>query len=568
MSFLEYRWTKHQVNALLYDIDGFEPIVIPDSLEKSWYCLQPLVVKIMTEQEKCNCELPISEIWYEVIDGQQRLTTIFLIIHYFNEMWIGKQKIEEPKIKYETRSSSSDFLKALCVGDDDLVQEDNSNIDFYHIAKAYRAIHKWVKKKNGEVFDSNLFQSKFKESTKVIWYEVNNSVDSIKIFTRLNMGKIPLTNAELIKALLLSKSSLNTLNTEELRLKQLEIASEWDLIEHQLNNPDFWAFLTNDSNKAYPTKIELLLELAVGKRSKNNEFVIFDEFFKYSQEQNLKQLWDDKVVTIFEIVKEWYNNKNLYHYIGYLISEQGNIINDLLEQSKILTKSDFIQYLEGRIKDTLRSIDIHSINYNDHRTQLNTILTLFNILTIKDSLQRYPFFIHKEKSWSLEHIHAQNSDKLNKKEQWERWLRDHLIELAKLTSFDVSGLMKEIEKSLLLNEKEFTKELFDDLASKVIKVFSELGGQNESMHSLENMALIDVSDNTALSNYVFAAKRSKIIEMDKHGRYIPICTKNIFLKYYNPEATDFSYWGKTDRETYLANIEKVLKDYLPTNAPQ
>ena len=31
---------------------------------------------------------------------------IFLIIHYANEMWVGKQKVPEFQLKYETRENS------------------------------------------------------------------------------------------------------------------------------------------------------------------------------------------------------------------------------------------------------------------------------------------------------------------------------------------------------------------------------------------------------------------------------------------------------------------------------
>jgi hypothetical protein len=39
---------------------------------------------------------------------------------------------------------------------------------------------------------------------RVIWYEAPVSVEAIPLFTRLNVGRIPLTDAGLIKAALLS----------------------------------------------------------------------------------------------------------------------------------------------------------------------------------------------------------------------------------------------------------------------------------------------------------------------------------------------------------------------------
>ena len=87
-----YKWTKQQVIDLLNDIDSFsiKEFSITDSktreVEKvsTWYCLQPLVVKQLSDDDIAKYEL--SDInpgtWYEVIDGQQRLTTIYLIIKF------------------------------------------------------------------------------------------------------------------------------------------------------------------------------------------------------------------------------------------------------------------------------------------------------------------------------------------------------------------------------------------------------------------------------------------------------------------------------------------------------
>jgi len=103
-----YRWTDQQVTDLLNDIDAFIAKNIRDTDEKTFYCLQPIVVKECNENVKN--ENTLTGKWYEVIDGQQRLTTIFLIIHYANEMWVGKQKNPEFTIEYETRKKSTAFL--------------------------------------------------------------------------------------------------------------------------------------------------------------------------------------------------------------------------------------------------------------------------------------------------------------------------------------------------------------------------------------------------------------------------------------------------------------------------
>lgn len=57
-----YRWTPIQVTELLTDIWDFHRK--PGKIPEEFYCLQPIVVKLNNGE-------------WELIDGQQRLTTIF-----------------------------------------------------------------------------------------------------------------------------------------------------------------------------------------------------------------------------------------------------------------------------------------------------------------------------------------------------------------------------------------------------------------------------------------------------------------------------------------------------------
>lgn len=77
-----YRWTEQQVNDLLNDINEFNPEIVKSSGEESWYCLQPLVVRKMEEHDKRLLSEEEKKDWYEVIDGQQRLTTIYILLYF------------------------------------------------------------------------------------------------------------------------------------------------------------------------------------------------------------------------------------------------------------------------------------------------------------------------------------------------------------------------------------------------------------------------------------------------------------------------------------------------------
>lgn len=119
-----YRWTIQEVKDLLNDINEFMPREIDGSDDKTWYCLQTVVVKQREEGV------------YEVIDGQQRLTTAYLILYYLNQDFVEKKRDKLFELDYETRPNSKTFLQHP--------EEYSTNcIDFYYIHQAYSTIEEW-----------------------------------------------------------------------------------------------------------------------------------------------------------------------------------------------------------------------------------------------------------------------------------------------------------------------------------------------------------------------------------------------------------------------------------------
>ena len=235
-----YRWGAAEVRRLLEDVFALKGQFGQPNKN---YCLQPIVVKKLSDDS------------FELIDGQQRLTTLFLIYNYMHKASNGF--IDKPKfsLDYETRKGSKDFLANINL---DLR---NDNIDFYFIADAYENIKAWFAE-NGELsLTMSTFKTLFAENVQVIWYEVGAGEDAIAMFTRLNIGKIPLTSAELVKA-----EFLNGNNQNSDRRRQDEIALQWDNIEKELHNDSLWYFLTNNSAEKYQTRIDLVLDLMSGKK--------------------------------------------------------------------------------------------------------------------------------------------------------------------------------------------------------------------------------------------------------------------------------------------------------------
>lgn len=531
-----YRWERTQVKTLLNDL---YQCMEANGQEKD-YCLQPVVV-----QKK-------GELQYDLIDGQQRLTTIYILLRYVHQNYFS--------FEYETREKTKDFLNNM---DPQLAQ---TNIDFFHIYQAYTTIKDWLEETFPADTDSHLYKlcNYVKEKVKVIWYEVGAEADPIALFTRLNIGKIQLTNAELIRALFLS----DTPNGMENRRKY-EIAIQWDDIEKQLRDDDgaFWAFITRKRAEDYPTRIDLLFDLMCHKQDAEKDPLF--TFFK--MEERLKhadrdRVWQE-VINAFLQLKEWYKNNVCYHKIGYLIASGSKTMADLLDEARGKRKSEFMKRLDEMIaesitwstndKDSYWDLDYHK-DYN----RICRILLLFNVQSIlyNGVQQRFPFNKYNNEEWSIEHIHAQNSEGLKTVDLQLEWLEWHLPSLRAIHRDEPDNeLVRAVEKAI--DDGRFIRSDFEDFFRRVVNDLSDTT-DTDYINTLPNLALLSCGHNTCLSNSTFDVKRNLIIKMDKSGEFIPYCTKMTFLKYYeNSSDVQVHFWGQKDREAYLQAIQHVIAPY-------
>lgn len=553
-----YRWNKLNVTDLLDDLLEF----MQDDSSGKFYCLQPLVVKKIGENR------------YNVIDGQQRLTTILIILKYLENLLKEENGIDEIyTLGYETRKDSKDFLQNIASKTQD---ESNQNMDYFCMYQAYEAIKSWfeenikekktTKRKMLEIF-TNLEDEKHIE---FIWYEVEDSEDEVKIFARLNSGKIPLTNAELIKALFLNVRNLKTrgapkeYSENEIITKQIEISKEWDEIEYTLQDDEFFKFLTKND---YPTRIELLFEIL--SRVKNTEldrYAIYRRFADKAKKGDLSHVWTD-IKKIFLTFKFWFKDIEYYHLVGFLVASGISNIEILYDKSKNKTKGKFKCFLKYKAKSRIKSFlnkkvkekfnikQIEKLNYIEDRKALENILLFFNIVTILNSKGSYTRFSFNEfgiKKWSLEHIHAQNDKGLKDKKAQDTWLEN----MKKYIEEDDIAIKEKIDSFI----KDIENNHFSDLQTQILNKFGDKELLN--MHGIENLALLAAENNSFLSNGPFIEKREKIIEMDKNGEFIPICTKNVFLKYYTKNLSNVYFWSKQDQEDYKDSIIKTLENFF------
>lgn len=599
-----------------------------------FYCLQPIVVKELSEGENATYDLHSDtddNRWYEVIDGQQRLTTIRIILALFKNIQ-GRFKYKF-NIKYKTRPSLDEiFNKFIYDYDKDeygitVENEQSLDIDSWHILQAAKCVLAWLKENEAQGVGIDYFTGIFlqyftqqqglegKKSVQVIWYELRDNSDPNSTFKRLNDKKVALNNAELIRAMFLSDSAeyecdesvidgypeevQSIVKEREQARKQSHIIEQWDIIEKQLRQPNFWAFVKDDaSDEGYSCRIEYLFDLISQKSKKEKDelytYLRFDDMVR--KHNDVKGLWDlwVKVESYFDTLLSWYQKRDYYHKIGYLIAEKGaSILYDLLDMSTKQTKTRFDKNINWLIKTNMMinvDDDIYTYSYDEdkQKSALSRILFFYNVESTRlaTTQDNFPFELYKKENWTLEHIHAQNSERIDRtdKVKWEEWIDLNTKALERLKTrfgeghlydprpvIQILGDNKKIVKNNTYVFDTFTR-CFDSVTDYYNKMALAEGGSPE-IHTISNMALLSGGVNASISNYVFEVKRQRIIKKDADGEYIPYCTRLVFLKYYNKDKEDFSvqqsfYWSEFDRKNYQANIEEVLKDVLSAKDPE
>lgn len=616
-----YRWDE-QVVDLLNDIWEFGSNSHGDY---RFYCVQPIVVREMTTADKTENNLG-EETWYEVIDGQQRLTTFYIILASLDgaldAMGLPTNRYN---IKFQRKSvefNGTEYLQNIT----SITEEEESHIDYYYFSKAFFTIKNWFQvnginkgKFCNVLLDRNMDDAEpardKANNIRFIWYETTDE-NPIKVFTRLNVGKIPLTNAELIKALLLNSANFITSDAEHLNLRQREIASEWDNIELTLQNDDFWFFLQNNVYKK-PTRIDFVfdlicdvdsmgvfsstdksIELGIG----NDEYRTFRYFYEYfsgrKSQTAVEKCWDC-VKRHFLTFREWYDDVSLYHYVGYLIN-LGDDIKDLLKMwNECATKDVFRRKLKELIKNKILQcphesnqspLDYQYKEDGSDKTKCKPILLFHNIQTIinqnsgikecsLNTFYRFPFGTFKKENWDVEHINSNTTNPEEDENTRSEWLVNVYLSIDKN---EIKEKIAEYFQDSTEEEKNtIWKEIKDYLPKPVKWTYEE-------KNRVWNYTLLDSSTNRSYGNSIFSAKRRIIIGKDKGEKieipqirtrrdknnslelffsdtgkqsstFVPLCTKYVFMKYYTPSVGDINYWDKdSDAIKYKEDIQKCI----------
>ena len=627
-----YRWTEKQVGNLLRDLLCFSNDLANkgNKDEKDqFYCLQPVIARPITDIDQLktifgddfNDSILEHGVW-EIIDGQQRLTTIFLLYKYLLDQkgWDAETLKDEEDGKelyhlcYATRKGSSSFLenlslKAIKDSSEEVFKE---NVDYFHMANAFKYISEWIKT-DGKSINiryqlggslDNVRTSLFKllngmsdtkgGSVQVLWYELaeNKGKRNIKEFQKINTGKIRLTDAELIKGLFLLEKNFST---SEKYIKQSELALEWEFIENTLHANNFWYFLQKKGFDM-PNRIDLLFNLIYKKAALKNiqeedwdaklkevDIQLSDarqsEIFRFyynrfegkigeDLQHEVGKAWDE-VMELYRTLDDWFCTPSIYNYIG-LLSQCGEDLCRLVLHYEYLpeesTRLDFEDYLKERISFHLRKVKID----NEKKLILSTYKEHDNIYKVLLTLNIHLLNEQNQKLESESDVYKFPFDVLNA----QNWDIEHI------DSFHTNALKKDndkkewIETALADRSDELSKDekeqinlkieenALDDAINIIKRNAQEVDTEEEIKNTIGNLTLLDAATNRMYGNSLFCTKRRIIIERIKQGVFVPVATQYIFAKFFDQKGTNRSLWTKEDMEAYHSYIYNVISNYL------
>ena len=565
-----YRWGEREVRALLEDIWDFASKE-QDSSRGEFYCLQPVVV-CDTQDEKSYC----------LIDGQQRLTTIFLILKFLG----GDDDKDHFSLEYETREGSGEFLSHIRTKE--LANADN--MDFYHFCRAYGAV--------GDFFSGEIDKEKFKttllRACKVLWYEIKkNDGEEERVFTRLNIGKIPLSPAENIKALFLAKGKDDLQVGESELRKRAEIWHESE--KKARESEDFrYAVLAQISPKdivvgheaeAKPRlkddvmRIEVYLRAIASKRDERQG--LFEYFYELYRDNKLDDEWKKLEQCISRLNsltdKDKEDNRKICHYLGFL-THLGVSVSELYKMyfneggEGIVGKKDFADKLDEKVQKKMGKdiADMENLSFDSakDKPKLKNLLLLFNIAERIEDNARYRFFeFNKFKlgEWELEHIYPQNSEVIFKDKKFgesesekEEWFSEMKAWLEEVQAFLDEGDSedKELIKRIggILEKKTFGSEL-----EQLLRDINENLKGSAHLNRIQNLALLDYKTNREIGNMMFSKKREKILELG--DRLILNSTRKVFAGEYFKDKKTISVFSKKEQEKYLEAIKNSLEKF-------
>jgi len=544
-----YKWNEANIVALLNDIEKFRQET--GNAEATFYCLQNIT---LVKNTNANC--------FHVVDGQQRLTTLLILLSFLQHETDSTPLLLENKLQYSIRPETHEFItKQVLTGhiwEKETVPERK---DQYYIREVARSIQAWFKENTAT--DKGKFLEILLSRVKLIVNVVDDKEE--KIFSSLNGGKVNLDGADLLRAILMTRAAKEkyhgTSATSEVREFRIRMGMELDLMNLWFGKTaDYFKQFISDQTigmarinrfdfTTLPINLLYLLYYEYRRNEKESLNFSFFEYGKNSNDNPDDDRWEMylELQEMYAILQRWYNDKELYHYLGFLFFnfKAQTPFRDIYTQWKALNSRDkFLKdiqhtiatrmldrYLEETekaapdyqkcLKTMTEAISDFRENWYNNDKELYQILILLDIFRILDSIKKLPTDYFTRKSGQKdgedkEHILSQTPRKDNGeittiKTDWEKFVQ----------SEDFKDIRSQMQDILNHSDAELTEQELIQLQNLL---------NSAGLNSIGNMALLDLRINRSYGNADYTHKRTIIFQEYMNQKYVRPHTLAVFMK--------------------------------------
>ena len=583
-----YKWDTKDIERLLKDINEFSP---NEDLDL-FYCLQ-------------NITLVECKDSFNVVDGQQRLTTLIVILSYLDEY-----KLINEKLQYNVRRETEEFLEEYIFKPSELRNIKNWNQllgvatkdydyqDIFYLFNAYKTVQSWFKDNPDTV---SVMKDKILNNVKLI-VNLPKNIEEQELFENLNGKRVPLDGADLIRALIITRVAKKEVGDLDDSIKQNVLINERRVkIGLMLDRINLW--WADDNKKNY------FHQFTKGSKASDENTISFNDVtypinylyklyvIAYGEGVLDMEFFEKKVIEdgfleelqlLQRTIENWYNDKDLYHLVLFTSiyarekSEDSPTLNfkELLKQWKELYRKDFIRFLKKRIANTEVFDDLikqserskeenekTAFSENWYDKKLVMVSTLLDIISILSSNSAYlparHFKVYKE---DLEHIFPQTpvGDRIKDKVKQTQILKEYLEIINQSLSEEEKIYIDDCDINWDdQNWKDSIKSRINDKIKKVIPV-----------NSLGNMCVLHESVNRGYGNDFFLEKRIDIMRKSQDGYFIRPHVYDAFNKIFlerHDESIDMKMMNRWDKSDILARREYIIKqisNFLNTSNEQ
>jgi uncharacterized protein with ParB-like and HNH nuclease domain len=486
-----YIWETENVNELLEDLSSaYEKNV------EGEYFLGSLVLK-KTDESKFD--------EYELLDGQQRLTTFLLLLAVIRDLLEdqkhklkinGKIQQEEDilegipareRIKYKIRDDVEEFMRNYVLENEgtkkvNKLSEEihSSNLSIHHMRNAILTISDFFGNYSNDELTG--FVSFVLQKALFISVSTDDTEDAFRLFTILNNRGLPLTTADILKSM-----NIGALENDKAKSNY---ARKWEEIEEKYKDFDRFLYFVRNILAQDKPKEELLKEF---ERLYNSKVITTGKEFL-----DLIINYDEVYQRIIELEDEKLNNefRNLITIMkkGFQSDEWISPILFYFQKYRYENLNDFLRYLEYKFFSEW----ICGNSPNLRRDRMNAILKAIAESNESKELFRQEELFYVSKN-ELENALKQNVYLKN----FKRYVLLRVEYLLQDNSIHMNNYEKiSIEHVLPQNP---------NIDSKWVKIFTEKE-RDKWINKLSNLVLINRGKNSKLSNLDFKEKKLKYLD--------------------------------------------------------